>query len=117
MEFARNEFELTAPQGDGASLRIHLQRLFVNTGVLPEQLQGRECPPQCAHLWDVFRTLGRGHSSSGAGGSGLAPLTQTEVQAWQANHRTRLSSWEVDTLFALDNLAAQARARHTQQPQ
>ena len=107
MEFARGEFQLTAPQGDGASLRTHLQRLYVNTGVLPEQLQGPECPPQCAHLWHVFRTLGRTH-----GGDALAPLLQTELQAWQANHGVWLSSWEIDTLYALDNVAAQVRAQH-----
>ena len=92
-------------------MRTHLQRLYVNTGVPDERLQAFECPPACAHLWSVFMQLGRA-----AGGAGLSPLTQSELQAWQANYGTRLTGWEIDTLFAMDNVAAQVRAQHQNTP-
>ncbi len=107
MEFARDAFALSAPQGDGATLRTHLQRLYQNTRQADTRLL-LQCPQECEPLWRVFNSLGR------AGGSGLTPITQQEVQAWQANHSTRLRSWEVDTLFALDQLAATVAAQHRQ---
>lgn len=97
-EFARNEFTLSAPQGDGATLRTHLQRGYVNTRVADPRLDVR-CPDGCEELWQAFNTLAR-------------PITQQEIAAWQANHASRLSAWEIDTLYALDRIAAEIAFQH-----
>jgi hypothetical protein len=59
-------------------------------------------------LWDIFNSLGR------ASGQGSSYITQQEIAAWQQNYRTRLTVWEIDTLRAIDNVAAQAASKRTQ---
>ena len=62
------------------------------------------CPAQGRYLWDIFNGLGR------SGGR----ISQQEYAAWQGNYRTRLTGWEIDTLRAIDQVAAQVGARNQQ---
>lgn len=47
-------------------------------------------------------------------GQGFNFISQQEFAAWQSNYRTRLTAWEIDTLRALDSVAAQVAARNQQ---
>ena len=58
-------------------------------------------------LWQAFNELGRPGSDSG-----FNYISQQEIQSWQANHKVRLTSWEIDTLLALDRVAAAAYIQH-----
>ena len=98
------------PQGDGATLRTHLQRLAANTGQRDPQLSNT-CPPHTEYLWAIFNSLGRASSQ------GFEGISQAEIAAWQSNHRARLTSWELETLKALDHVAALAAAHQRRQSQ
>lgn len=78
---------------------MHLQQVYASNRVLDPKLQGSVCPEGGEVLWQVFNTLGR-------------PVTQQEIAAWQTNHRVRLSSWEIDTLLAIDQVAAEVSKTH-----
>lgn len=66
---------------------------------------GAVCPPEAENLWAVFNEMG---CPSGD----FAFISQQEIAAWQTNHRIRLTGWELGTLRALDNIAAEIAAKH-----
>ena len=101
-ECCRAEFELGARQGDGASLRTHLQRLAKNTGK-PDPRLSIEWPRLGQPLWDVFRRLGRPASMNGA-----EAITNQEIAAYQSIRRVQLTEWELDTLAMFDAIALEA---------
>ena len=88
---------LEAAQGDGATLRTHLERLHTATGELDVRLAAsrRPLPPALRSLWHLFVTL----SHCRAGDGGIAP---SEIEAYGRLHRLRFSPWEVDTLLDID---------------
>lgn len=88
-------------------MRTHLQRLASNTGRVDQRLQA-QCPPALRYLWDIFESLGR------TSGKSFQYITQQELAAWQSNASTRLTAWERDVIWFLDNVAAQAAAQHQQ---
>ena len=96
--------QLGAAQGDGASLRTHLQRLRNNTGRIDPLLVAvnRPLPAGVAHLWDAFVALS---ATRAPAFEGLAAITCTEIEAWQRLHGLRLTPWEVETLLAVDRAA------------
>jgi hypothetical protein len=87
-----------------------LQRLAANTGQRAPQLDNT-CPAHTEYLWAIFNSLGRASSN------GFEGISQAEIAAWQSNHSARLTSWELDTLKALDNQAAVAAAKQRRQSQ
>ena len=92
--------QLSAAQGDGASLRTHLQRAAPYTGADPLLVQAAQpLHGSVGHLWAAFATL-----RSSADG----PIRCTEITAWQQLHRVRLSPWEAETLLAMDRAARDA---------
>lgn len=99
--------QLGAAQGDGASLRTHLQRLRNNTGRIDPLLVAvnRPLPAGVAHLWDAFVALS---ATRAPAFEGLAAITCTEIEAWQRLHGLRLTPWEVETLLAVDRAARSA---------
>ena len=86
---------------------MHMQRLHNNTGELDPRL-GVACPPEGVYLWNIFNSLGR------TGSQGASHISQQELLAWQTNYRTRLTAWEIDTLKAIDDVAAKAVTRNQQ---
>ena len=86
-------------------MRTHLRRLASNTGRVDARLRA-QCPPAGLYLWDIFNSLAR------PSGNGFNFISQQEIAAWQSNFRTRLTSWELDALRTLDNIAAHAAAQH-----
>jgi hypothetical protein len=98
------EADLQARQGDGATLRQHLQRRARNTGRTDARLDAR-LPAAAAPVWDVFCLL--------AGGG--EPMRWVEIQAWSHTQGVALTGWELDTLIAMDR-ALRARLHAQAQP-
>jgi hypothetical protein len=103
------EYELSARQGDGASLRTHLQRRAKNTGDVDPRLQMR-WPRWGEPLWRAFTSMGRQY-----GMAGPLPLSQCEIQAWQSNNSVRLTPWELDMVREFDVIALEAAAKDQKQ--
>ncbi len=75
-----------------------MQRLAVSTGKTDPRLQHR-WPAAGRDLWRIFQSLGRAPSMSG-----ISPISQQEIAAWQSNHGVRLTPWELDMLSEWDQL-------------
>jgi nitric oxide synthase oxygenase domain/subunit len=90
--------ELSTRQGDGASLRTHLQRLAKNTGEVDPLLK-IEWPKVGRPIWNAFRRLGRAPSMSG-----LGDITAQEILAHQQLYGVRFSAWELDVIHMFDAL-------------
>ena len=99
MECCRAEYELSARQGDGASLRTHLRRLADNTGKSDPRLH-IVWPATGRSVWDVFCSLSRPPSMSGA-----SPISMQEIAAYQTVHRIRLNPWELEMIQVFDSIA------------
>lgn len=97
--FAAHEFELSAPQDDGATLREHLMAYQRQTGRQhPSVTDAPALPVGCSALWRDFMAL---HSSRPVG---MAPgrITFGEIDAFQRVTGVCLAAWEVDAIRAAD---------------
>lgn len=45
--------------------------------------------------------------------NGLCAITQQEIQAWQVNHGTRLSLWELEMIETFDRIAIDITNKQT----
>ena len=88
---------LEAVQGDGASLRTHLERAHKVTRELDPMLaeSRRPLPLALRQLWSTFVAL----SYTRQADSGIAP---TEIEAYGRLHCVRFLPWEVETLMEID---------------
>lgn len=93
--------QLGATQGDGATLRVHLQRLAASTGKVDPLLDVPPVPGCAAALWQLWCNL----SQTRPPGMGPSPITHQEIAAACQLYGTPLSAWEVDTLIKLDAVA------------
>jgi hypothetical protein len=66
-------------------------------------------PSSVAYLWDWFREISAGRAPA-AGGLAAAPITCTEIEAWQRLTRVQLTAWEFDTVRSMDRAAVAAFA-------
>lgn len=80
-------------------MREHLQAAERATGRRSPLLDVPPLPAACADLWQLFLQLNR---TRGSNGFGPQPLDEVRLLAWCQLHRQRLTSWEIETLFALD---------------
>lgn len=97
-------------QPDGKPLRDHLLAAAKNGAPLDPRLVAAP-PPGAEALWHTFCELASTGRPSGLAGD--RPVPPSEVQAWCAGRRVRLSPWDLDTLAAMDRTAlaaAQAQA-------
>jgi hypothetical protein len=83
-------------QGDGASLRTHLQRA-AETGRIDERLFN-ECPRDGLSLWTAYVQIARSRPA----GFGASGISLQEIEAWQRLYDVRLTAWELDTIIELD---------------
>lgn len=83
-------------QGDGASLRTHLQRA-AGTGRIDDRLFN-ECPKEGLSVWLTFVQVGRSRPA----GFGASAVSLQEVEAWQRLFGVRLTAWELETIIELD---------------
>jgi hypothetical protein len=105
---ARAEFELSARQGDGATLRTHLQRVAKNTKEV-DPLLTMEWPKEGRPLWDAFCKMGRP-----AGVSGPGELTSQEILAYQQLWGVQFNRWELEVIHMFDGIAMEAQSRASQ---
>ena len=98
IDFASTEAELSELQGDGASLRTHLQRA-AGTGRIDGRLFN-ECPKEGLAVWTAFTQVGRSRPS----GFGASSISLQEIEAWQRLYGVRLTAWELDTIIELDSV-------------
>lgn len=75
------------------------------TGERPAEFDLPPFPEGLRPLWDAFLDLS---ASRAPAMSGLSAITYAEIVAWQQAHRVRLTSWEIDTLRAVDAAAINA---------
>lgn len=60
-------------------------------------------------IWDTFTKLANRRQS----GFGVNPLSDLDLQAYKANRRVDLSSWEVDLIFRLDDKVLEVMSQKT----
>ena len=106
---AKAVFHLNQRKPDGSTLREHLQAVERSTKRRPPELDVPALPQACAGVWQIFLEL---HSRRAQGGFGPAALDEARLLNWQQLHAARLSPWEIECIFALDNawLASTAEA-------
>jgi hypothetical protein len=98
--------ELAQPQGDGHSLRVHLEAAARQNGQEPG-LAGPELPDLYADLWEGFLELDR---ARGHGSFGPEPLAYADIESWARLTRRRLSPQDVALIVELDRLGFAVRA-------
>lgn len=57
-------------------------------------------------IWSAFQQISAGRPA----GMGPSAIPQSEIRAWQHNHGVELTSWEIDTLCQIDQVALAAMA-------
>lgn len=92
-------------QGDGASLRTHLQRA-AGTGRIDDRLFN-ECPKEVRAIWETFTQIGRSRPS----GFGVSAVSLQEIESWQRLYGVRLTAWELDTIIELDAVFVQRASK------
>jgi len=102
VEFAQHEFRLSKRNKDGQSLRETLATVERMTGRMPaEGINPGEIPDLLVDLWNHFLRLNATRNV----GMGTCPITELEIFAFCANRRMRLSTWEIDVIRRLDDIA------------
>jgi hypothetical protein len=101
-ECCRAEYELEARQGDGATLRTHLQRLARNAGEVDPRLN-IVWPRSGRPIWEAFRRIGRSMTINGPG-----PITAQDILAYQTLYRVEFSAWELEVIESFDAIALEA---------
>ena len=67
---------------------------------MPPGLDGPECPPAAAYLWQWYMEIA---AARGGSGFGPNPLSFTEIEAWSRLTGNRPGPWETGTLRAFDD--------------
>lgn len=86
-------------QGDGASLRTHLQRA-AETGRIDDRLYNL-CPKGGESLWSAYGQIGRSRPS---GFGGISAVSLSEIESWQRLYGVTLTPWEIDTIIEIDDV-------------
>ena len=90
-------------QDDGETLRTHLESLFKQTGIMPEQLaEAPGLPALCWHVWSAFVEL---HCERRAG----ERIRLADVIDWTRTVGMPLEPWEVFAIKKLDSIWLKAQ--------
>lgn len=100
LEFAKKEFELSAKQKDGSTLREHLESIKAQTGFSPPELENVNVSPTVMYLWTYFLQLNNARQN----GMSVNPLSYSEIDSWQRLTATEISPFELSIIKALDNV-------------
>lgn len=93
---------------DDQPLRVHLQSIHRQTGVMPDQLaEAATLPEGLEGLWRTFLDL---HQTRAAGMSGPSRITFSDIDAMQRVTGVTLEPWEVDAIRAADSAYFEFRA-------
>ena len=99
MLFAEHELTLSEKQGDGVSLRHHLEALQRQTGVTPEQLISVPFPETLEFIWRDFLELNDARTSNGYT---LNAISFTELDAWNRLMNKQVTAQEISIMKQLD---------------
>ena len=91
-----------AEQSTGGSLRSHLETVWQQTGIKPDELEECECPCAIAHVWRWFVELSRSRGSGGMGGP--SPITYPDIWAWSHLTKSEPTPFEVSAIMGLDTI-------------
>lgn len=108
--FARSQFELSAKQEDGCTLREHLEAVAERSGRQPAALANApRLPEGLAPLWRDFMEL---HGCRGSG-FGPARITYVDIAAFQHVTGRVFSPWELSAIQGADSeyIAFQAKTK------
>ena len=84
---------------DGQTLRTHLESVYRQTGVLPEQLQNLTELPSCVrYIWAWFTRL----SAKRVNGMAVGPISCLEIEAWCRLNALVITPFEFTAIEALD---------------
>ena len=106
MQRAAQEMHLEAAQGDGASLRTHLERAYQATHEMDPLLAevSESLPVPLQPLWDAYARLSHTRQADG----GLLP---SEIESYGRLHCMRFTPWETEVLLGMDIAARVAGAQ------
>lgn len=99
LAFADSEFQLSAVQKDGSTLRAQYESHWRQSGEMPDQLIYEPCPEELKYLWELYQKIAGGRDG---GGFGIAPLTWLNIEAWSRLSRVSLLPFEVEAITQLD---------------
>lgn len=99
VRYAEHEAQLGKRQGDGATLRQHLEKVKEQTGKTPAQLDPVEIPDAARYLWVYFCELSGGRQYSEVG---PMALTYSEIKAWCDLMKVEPTAFEVETIKEID---------------
>lgn len=97
---AEHQFELSAKQDDGKTLREHLEAVAERSGKRPAMLDGPGLPAPCARLWGDFLEL---HGARGYGMAGPDRITFRDLMDWQEFRGVKLDGWQIDAIRKADD--------------
>ena len=107
--FAAFQFELNAPQDDGATLRDHLEMYQASTGMMhPIMKAAPHLPAGCEYLWSDFMDM---HSTRQFRDSGPAPISFLDIDAWQRVNGVALQPWQLNAIRRADAEFLRATAK------
>jgi len=93
-------------QSDGEPLKIHLESLLRQSGVLPQQLaEAPELPVLCSHVWNAFVELHNERQNYGR-------LRLADIREWTQTVGMRLENWELAAIRRLDAIWLKAQNEH-----
>ena len=110
MLFAENELSLQEKQGDGLSLRDHLESVERQTGITPDQLKPLPFPEALEYIWRDFLELNDARTSNGYT---LNPISYSELDAWNRLTNKQATTQDIGVIKMLDTVFL----RHYQQQQ
>jgi len=101
LDYAEHEFNLAKSDQSGISVKDHLKQVYKSTGIIPEDLKGKELPKSVEYLWSSFLSISTGRQM---GYSGPLPITFSEIFAWTKLTGNKLLPIELEVIKRLDNL-------------
>jgi hypothetical protein len=100
--YAEQEFNLSAIQKDGKTLREHLEAVERLTKKKPKELiEQVELPESMSEYWEWFTALNKSRSS----GFGASPITYTEMVSYFSLIGIEPEKWEIDIVKMFDSIA------------
>ena len=84
------------PGKDGSTLRAHLEQASIS-GIIDERLQTETVPDISERIWKAYWRI-----------RGQAPITATDILAYQKLMCVKFFPWEIDALWKIDDAVQEA---------
>lgn len=91
--------KLECVQGDGATLRQHLEVVRKATGEMPPELNISPIPRAVLNVWNAYQRLA---AARGSNGYEPDPIGWEAMRAMQEITGEILTPWEADTIISID---------------